>query len=152
MNLTVLTPEEEILETFKKSITEELNTIIEEINMERSEIWLNPIKEITTIEERDPSLPSIYMTIGEVTRITKDNNFTEETYTLTLKITFKDNKTRTSGYRYNYALNQLIKNSTELPQIADRILIKEMTYNQNQRGDNREPSNTVFKINIVKET
>lgn len=133
--MELLTPEEQILETFQTALTEELNPQIEEINLERNEQWLPQV---------GPSTETA-MTIGKVNRSIDDDLFTKEDYTLTLTFTFRDNKSNTLGYRYSYALTQMIKQSPTIPKIADFCLIREMLYIQNPKGDpgrNRKPSSS----------
>ena len=136
---TPLTPEETITETLNKALKEELPPLIDQINHNRKETWLTPP-------------PESSLTLGKVITENTEDNFTKTTYHITLKLTFKDNPIRSLGYRYHYALSKLLKESPLLPPIADTCLITEMTYTQNPRGDEREPSKAEFKIRFERYT
>jgi hypothetical protein len=136
---TPLTPEEIITETLTKALKEELPPLIEQINHTRNETWLTP-----------PSEPSL--TLGKVIKERAEDNYNKTTYHITLKLTFKDNPIRSLGYRYHYALSKLLKESPLFPPLADTSLITEMTYTQNPRGDEREPSKAEFKIQFTRYT
>ncbi len=138
--MTSLTPEEQILETIGTAMTDELNPLIEEINKERNEHWLQPV-----------TTEMVKMTIGKMKRTIEDTLFTQEEYTLKIEFTFKDNEARTLGYRYSYALNRMLKNSTSIPPIADICITTEMIYHQNPKGDEREKSRAEFIILIRKD-
>jgi len=152
MEITLLTPEEEILAYFEKAMTEELPEIMKTIIEEQGEIWVEEISEINSIDNQSSRLPNAIMTISKVKKKTVDINFTKEEYLLNMTITFRDNKQRVIGYRYNYLINKLIKTSTSISKSADRIIIEEMEYRQNKRGDDREPASIILKIIITKET
>ena len=152
MNITVLTPEEEILAYFRKAMVEELPAIINKINEEQGEIWIEELKKIGKIEMQNTKLPQVAMSINKIKKKIVDINFIKEEYLLNMTIKFKDNEQRIIGYRYNYLINKLIKTSADISMLADKIIIEEMEYKQNQRGDNREPASITLKIIITKET
>lgn len=135
--MTPLTPEEQILETITLAIEEELNPLINEINQERGENWLPPTSNRNT-----------EINIHKVKRSIDETYFTKEDYTLIIEISFKDSKTRTLGYRYNFALTQMIKRSETIPKVSDFVLITDMLYHQNPKGDEREKSQAEFIILI----
>ena len=152
MDIAILIPEEEILAWFEKALGEELPEMIQTINEERGEIWAEDFTEVSKTCNTTARLPKAFIQISKVKKKTVEINFTREEYMIELKISFQDNEYRSAGYRYNYLINKLIKESIDLQNIADKIIIDELIYNQNQRGDEREPSTAEFKIIITRET
>jgi hypothetical protein len=152
MNITILTPEEEIMAYMEKALTEELPEIIKTINQEQGYTWIEAINEISKVEKQNSRLPNAVMSISQVKKKIVDINFVKEEYQLLMTVNFKDGVHRINGYRYNYLISRLLKTSTNIANMADKIIVEEMNYFQNQRGDNREPASIVLKIKIIKET
>ncbi|MDC7225210.1 MAG: hypothetical protein PQJ61_00435 [Spirochaetales bacterium] len=151
MIIELLTPEEEILAWFEKALKEELSEMIQSINKERGEQWTLPLRDISR-QQTNQKLPQAVLKIPKVKKQTVDINFIREEYIIELKITFIDNKYKSLGYRYNYLINKLFKESTNIAKIADKVIIDELIYNQNKRGDDREPSSADFKITLTRDS
>ena len=146
-------PEEEILTNMKASLATELPEILEQINDEKQTEWLLPFETIDTDKSRIDTArkPAAYLSITKTKKKIEDAFIEKGEYNLEIHTIFEDEKEHERGFRYGAILYRLLKISTLIPAVADRIILSEMEYIKNRNHINGNYSEAIFKIQIIRE-
>ncbi len=149
----ICVPEEEIINTMKEALTTELPELLEKTNDENQEEWLLPFETIDTDKSRIDSSrkPAAYLSITKTKKKIEDAFIEKGEYNLEIHTIFEDEKEHERGFRYGAILYRLLKISTLIPAVADRIILSEMEYIKNRNNINGKYSEAIFKIQIIRE-
>ena len=146
-------PEEEIITTMKLSLTTELPEIITEINDEKQTEWLQPFETVETDKtgiDQDRK-PSAYICLTKTKKKIEDAFIEKGEYNLEIHTIFEEGREHERGFRYGAILYRLLKISTLIPAVADRVVLSEMEYIKNRNNINGKYSEAIFKIQIIRE-
>ena len=146
-------PEEEILTTMKLSMTTELAEIITEINDEKQMEWLLPFETVETDKTGmdHTRKPAAYIYLTKTIKKIEDAFIEKGEYNLEIHTIFEEERDNERGFRYGAILYRLLKISTLIPAIADRVILSEMEYIKNRNHINGKYSEAIFKIKIIRE-
>lgn len=146
-------PEEEIITTMKAALATELPEILEKINDEKQTEWLLPFKTIDTNKTRMESSrkPTAYLSITKTKKKIEDAFIEKGEYSFEIHTIFEDERENERGFRYGAILARLLKESTLLPTVIDRAVLKEMDYIKKGNITNGNYSEAIFKIQIIRE-
>lgn len=146
-------PEEEIITTMKLSLAKELPEIITEINDEKETEWLLPFETIDTDKTGldHARKPAAYICITKSKKKIEDAFIEKGEYNLEIHTIFEEERDNERGFRYGAILYRLLKVSTLIPAIADRVILSEMEYIKNRNHINGKYSEAIFKLKIIRE-
>ncbi|MDA3940282.1 MAG: hypothetical protein PF693_13405 [Spirochaetia bacterium] len=146
-------PEEEILTIMKLSLAKELPEILENLNDEKQTEWLLPFETISTDISRidNDRKPAAYLSIKKTIKKIEDAFIEKGEYNLEIHTLFEEEREHERGFRYGAILYRLLKTSTLIPAVADRVVLSQMEYIKNRNNINGKYSEAIFKIQIIRE-
>jgi len=143
-------PEEEIITIMKLSLAKELPEILEKMNDEKQEEWLLPFETIDKDKSRMDAdrKPAAYLSITKTKKKIEDAFIEKGEYNLEIHTIFEEGREHERGFRYGAIFYRLLKISTLIPAVADRVALSEMEYKKNRNG---KYSEAIFKIQFIRE-